>query len=256
MIHHMHPGAKVGALIFAVLTAAFVQKIEFNILILIISGLVFMAAKIPRKNIGMIAGYTTVAVSIAFLTFMFTFRVGNVIWAYGPLIIRDLGLQLAAIMGIRIFSFALFMLTVFSTTTQRELVQGLRTLHLPFILCYIISLSIRFIPTVSGDLTTIREAQSSRGAPLEEMSRFQKMKRLITVSIPLLMVAFRRVELMGNALEARAFDFSTAKNRTNYFDSPMSWQAKTVLFTAIAIFVFVVVMRFGFGWFQTFPGYL
>ncbi|MBP5373042.1 MAG: energy-coupling factor transporter transmembrane protein EcfT, partial [Clostridia bacterium] len=81
-------------------------------------------------------------------------------------------------------------------------------------LALIMSIALRFIPTLMEETERIINAQKARGADFESGNIFKRVKALLPVLIPLLVSAFRRADELGDAMDARCY--SGSKNRTKY----------------------------------------
>jgi len=113
---------------------------------------------------------------------------------------------------LRLLVLILNSIVLMAITSESELIEGLRKLRIPYVICFILMMAIRFIPTLASDMTMIREAQMSRGTEFEKGSLMDRGRKLAALVIPLLVVSFRRVEVIGTGLEARAFNpFGSAK---------------------------------------------
>ena len=108
------------------------------------------------------------------------------------------------------------------TTTPVALTDGIEALLKPLKLikfpvhelALIMSIALRFIPTLMEETERIISAQKSRGADFESGNLLKRAKSLIPVLIPLITGAFRRAEELGDAMDARCYNGS--KNRTKY----------------------------------------
>lgn len=108
------------------------------------------------------------------------------------------------------------------TTTPVNLTDGIESLLKPLAvikfpvheLALIMSIALRFIPTLAGETDRIINAQKARGADFESGNVFKRIKATIPVLIPLLISAFRRADELGDAMDARCY--SGSKTRTKY----------------------------------------
>ncbi len=108
------------------------------------------------------------------------------------------------------------------TTTPVSLTDGLESLLSPLKairfpvheLALIMSIALRFIPTLIDETNRIISAQKARGADFESGNIIKRVKAIIPILIPLLISAFRRAEELGDAMDARCY--SNSKNRTKY----------------------------------------
>ena len=133
------------------------------------------------------------------------------------------------------FVFRLFFLVMGSalltlTTTPVELTDGIESLLTPLKwvrfpvheLALIMSIALRFIPTLIDETNRIISAQKARGADFESGNIFKRIKAIVPILIPLLISAFRRAEELGDAMDARCY--SGSKNRTKYKKLKFSWR--------------------------------
>jgi energy-coupling factor transport system permease protein len=86
----------------------------------------------------------------------------------------------------------------------------------------IMSIALRFIPTLLDETDRIIKAQKARGADFESGSLFKRAKALVPVLIPLLISSFRRADELADAMDARCY--SGSKNRTKYKKMRLSWR--------------------------------
>ena len=108
------------------------------------------------------------------------------------------------------------------TTTPVRLTDGIESLLTPLKwvrfpvheLALIMSIALRFIPTLIEETNRIISAQKARGADFESGNLFKRVKAVVPILVPLLISAFRRAEELGDAMDARCY--SGYKNRTKY----------------------------------------
>jgi energy-coupling factor transport system permease protein len=127
-------------------------------------------------------------------------------------------------------------------TSESELVEGMRKLRMPYVICFIFMLAIRFFPTLASDLTMIREAQMSRGTNFEKGSLLERGRKLAAVLIPLMVVSFKRVEVISTGLEARAFNPFGMSKRTYFRQTPT--RLRDIILITIALAAIVGVFAY------------
>lgn len=135
------------------------------------------------------------------------------------------------------------------TTTPVELTDGIESLLTPLKwvrfpvheLALIMSIALRFIPTLIDETNRIIAAQKARGADFESGNIFKRIKAIVPVLIPLLISAFRRAEELGDAMDARCY--SAAKNRTKYKKLKFGWRDIVIFFTFAALITGVVLFN-------------
>ena len=114
------------------------------------------------------------------------------------------------------WQFALLVLSasiLTATTTPTELVTGMERLLRPLArigvpshdLATMVSLAMRFVPTLLGEMDRIKEAQASRGASLTSGGIAGRTRTAVSLAIPVIMGSFRRADHLAVAMEARAF---------------------------------------------------
>ena len=92
-----------------------------------------------------------------------------------------------------------------------------------------ISIALRFIPTILGEVDRIMKAQSSRGVDFKHGRISSRMKAIVSLVIPLFISAFQRSEELADAMEARGYD--PKQKRTRY---------RTLSFHFSDLFVFIL----------------
>ena len=146
----------------------------------------------------------------------------NVFLEWSVFAVTDKSLIFATFMALRLvyLIFGSSLLTL--TTTPVSLTDGIESLLTPLKwvrfpvheLALIMSIALRFIPTLMEETERIINAQKARGADFESGNIFKRVKALLPVLIPLLVSAFRRADELGDAMDARCY--SGSKNRTKY----------------------------------------
>lgn len=130
--------------------------------------------------------------------------------------------------------------TVLTATTKpleltlgiEDLLAPLRVFHVPaHQFAMMISIALRFIPTLIEETQRIMKAQASRGVDLEEGKLMEKIKAMISLIVPLFVSAFQRAEDLANAMEARGY--IPERRRTRYHQLKMkSYDYLMLLVTA------------------------
>ena len=116
------------------------------------------------------------------------------------------------------------------TTSPVEIADGIESLLYPLKwikfpvheFALIMSIALRFIPTLLEETDRIIKAQKARGSDFENGNIFKRAKALIPVLIPLLISSFRRADELADAMDARCY--SGSKNRTKYKKMTLSWR--------------------------------
>ena len=172
---------------------------------------------------------------------------GTPLWEGG--FITDQGVKNAIYIVLRITLIVLGASLLTLTTSPVEIADGIESLLYPlkFIkfpvheFALIMSIALRFIPTLLDETDRIIKAQKARGADFESGNIFKRAKALIPVLIPLLISSFRRADELADAMDARCY--SGSKNRTKYKKMKMTYRDLIgVIFTA-GLIVGVVMLN-------------
>ncbi|MCD7845024.1 MAG: energy-coupling factor transporter transmembrane protein EcfT [Oscillospiraceae bacterium] len=131
------------------------------------------------------------------------------------------GLKNAVVMVVRVMLLVsgTFMLTY--TTSPLSITDGLerllsplKKLHVPvYELSLMMSIALRFIPTLIEETDRIMSAQKARGADLETGSLVERAKALLPLLIPLFVSAFRRADELALAMECRCYNGGEGRTR-------------------------------------------
>jgi len=135
------------------------------------------------------------------------------------------------------------------TTTPVNLTDGIESLLRPLAyikfpvheLALIMSIALRFIPTLADETDRIIQAQKARGADFESRNPISRVKALIPILIPLLVSAFRRADELGNAMDARCY--SGSKTRTKYKKLTLTYRDGLATLLTVCLIVGVVVLN-------------
>ena len=132
---------------------------------------------------------------------------------WGFLHISDVGLRNAIFMVLRIMLLIMgtFLMTyttspIALTDGLESLLNGLKRFRVPVHeLAMMMSIALRFIPTLIEETDKIMSAQKARGADFESGNLIQKAKALIPILVPLFISAFRRADELATAMECRCY---------------------------------------------------
>lgn len=139
--------------------------------------------------------------------------------------ISTFGITLALFITIKIFSTILIVTILTSTTSSLELTYGFNELLFPLTylkipineLAMILTLSIRFIPSLLEESHRVLKAQASRGIDIQKGKFKDKIKALISLLIPMFAISFRKSDELSNAMEARAYNPRVERSRYRNF---------------------------------------
>ena len=158
-------------------------------------------------------------------------------------VLSDLAVYRTLLIMIRIYVMILATTILTATTRPTALTRSIEDLLLPLkllfvpihIIAMIISIALRFIPTLLEEAQRIMKAQASRGVDFKNGNIKSKTKATITLIVPLFVTAFAKAEDLGNAMETRGYD--PYEKRTRYRAYPLKF-----LDVAIALFIIGLIV--------------
>ena len=171
-----------------------------------------LLSKIPVKFI--LRGIRPLLVIIILtLSLHFFMTEGRVIFKIGFLKVTYEGLTRGLMMGLRLVLLVLGTSILTLTTSPILLTDGIESLMTPLKklgfpaheLAMMMTIALRFIPTLLEETDKIMKAQMARGADFESGNIFQRAKSLVPILIPLFVNAFRRADDLAIAMEARGY---------------------------------------------------
>ena len=169
---------------------------------------------------------------------------GNVLFQFGFIRITDQGVFYAIVMAVRIICLIAGTTLLTYTTSPIVLTDGLERLmeplgklHVPVHeISMMMTIALRFIPTLLEETDKIMSAQKARGADLETGGILKRAKALIPILIPLFVSAFRRAEELALAMECRCYRGGEGRTRMKQLHlSSLDWISTgvvTVVFAA------------------------
>ncbi|MDT8284437.1 MAG: energy-coupling factor transporter transmembrane component T [Thermovirgaceae bacterium] len=225
-IHSLDPRSKIIATIVC-LTGVFLVREPYGFLSW---GLFFVlmvsVSRLPGSLI--ISSSRPVWILIAFTSVIHLFFTKGVpVFSWGFLEITREGLEMAVRMGLRLLMLVLFAGFLTLTTSPTELADGLESLFSPLKrfgfpaheLAMMMTIALRFIPTLLNETERIMKAQIARGADLDRGGPLRRLRAFIPVLVPLFVIVFQRADDLATAMEAR--NYTGGEGRTRMY--PLRW---------------------------------
>ncbi|MDP1808849.1 MAG: energy-coupling factor transporter transmembrane component T [Actinomycetota bacterium] len=219
-LHTLDPRVKL-LLMLALVTAIFFIN---NLAVMVAAGLLVpvlaTVAKVPYSWV--IRGLRPL-LFILILTFFIHvfFTPGARLAAIGPLTATRAGLRNGAFYSLRLGLVVLFSSFVTLTTTPVQLTDAIESIFGPLKkfrlpvheVALMMTIALRFIPTLLSEAETIMQAQKARGADFESGHIFKRAKSFVPLLIPLFISAFRRADELALAMEARGYAGGEGRTR-------------------------------------------
>ena len=211
--HKLDPRTKILLVVFYIIALFCAKSILTYALMALVLAVCVHVSKVGVK--ALVRGLKPVLFIIVFtgiLNLFFTPGNWNLV-EFGPLHISDLGLRNAIFMVLRVMLLIMgtFLMTyttspISLTDGLERLLNGLKRFRVPVHeLAMMMSIALRFIPTLIEETDKIMSAQKARGADFESGNLMQKAKALIPILVPLFISAFRRADELATAMECRCY---------------------------------------------------
>lgn len=177
---------------------------------------------------------------------------GEPVFEWKFISISERGIVTAVLMCVRIISLIAGTSLLTYTTTPIALTDGLERLMKPLTkikvpvheLSMMMTIALRFIPTLIDETGRIIAAQKARGADMDSGNAIQKAKALVPVLIPLFVSAFRRADELALAMECRCYRGGEGRTRLKQLSiSARDWAA--AVFMAAALAGVILLNKFG-----------
>ena len=252
VVHRMDPRMKLILTIFYIVIL-FVVSNPFGFIpsILFLMG-AYMVSRIPLKMIA--KSIKPILPIILFTSILNLFFISgeSVIFEIGPIHMTWQGVYTAVRMALRLVlliagtSLMTYTTSPISLTDAIERLLGpLKVVHFPVHeLAMMMSIALRFIPTLIEETEKIIAAQKARGADFESGSLIQRARAMVPILVPLFISAFRRADELAIAMECRLYRGDVGRTRMKQMKfgrvDVLAGTVSAVLFAAI-----IVISRFG-----------
>lgn len=263
VLHRMDPRAKVLASLLYIVASFFCKNFFSFVLLLLSAVLLILISRIPLK---------IVLRSIRALIFIMAFTaIINIFWVSDPdtaplfqwkfIAIYQKGLYHALFILVRIISMIIGTSIFLTYTTSpialtdaiEQLLKPLSYLHVPVhTFAMMMTIALRFIPTIVDETDKIMSAQKARGADFTSGSLKARAKALIPVIVPLFASAFRRADELATAMECRCYHGGEGRTRLRV----LKYHARDILmlclvFCLIALLITINILGARYGWLYT-----
>lgn len=221
-VHSLDARIKITATIVYIVALFIVDNFYGFIISAVALGAVIAVSKVPLRFI--LRGLKPVFIIIIFTFVLNLFMVkGDVIWSLGFLHITRQGVRTAVFLGIRLVLLIIGSSMLTLTTKPISLTDGIEKLLSPMKkigvpaheLAMMMTIALRFIPTLLEETDKIMKAQQARGADFESGNLIRRAKSLIPILVPLFISAFRIASELAMAMEARCYRGDEGRTRMN-----------------------------------------
>lgn len=239
IIHRLDPRSKLLAMFLFILIIFWANNLVTNLIML-----TFTILSISLSGLGIgfiIRGLRSMFGLILFTTVfqMLFVQGGTILFQFGLIRVTDYSMAQAGLILMRFVLILSFSTLLTLTTTPLSLADAVEALLKPLKLIKVpvheiglmLSLSLRFVPTLMDDTSRIMNAQRARGVDFDEGSIVQKIKAIIPILIPLFASSFKRADALAIAMEARGYQGGDGRSKYRQ----LKWQLKDTLAILVLI---------------------
>jgi energy-coupling factor transport system permease protein len=245
LIHRLDPRSKLIFVFLFVILIFFAHSFATYLWLFILIMTIVQLSHI--KTWFLIKGLTPIWIFLifTFIMHLFVTKGGVRIFELGFVSIDTHGILEGIYIVLRLM-FIMMISTVMTLTTSpidltdafEKLLYPLKLVKIPVHqLSMMMSIALRFIPTLMNELDKIILAQKSRGSELSSGTLMNRIKAFIPLLIPLFISAFQRAEDLAIAMEVRGYDANT--ERTSYRE--LQWKLKDTIVVLLIIPIAVVL---------------
>ena len=243
--HRADPRTKIVLVMLFIFTLFFVRSWPSYGIMALYLAVVIANSKIAPKLI--FRGLKPLIVIIAFTgIFNLFYTPGRELVSLGPVTVTWEGVETALFLIMRIVLLVIGSSMLTYTTAPIDLTDGLerllsplRRVHVPVHeLAMMMSIALRFIPTLIEETDKIMSAQKARGADFESGNIIQKAKALIPILVPLFISAFRRADELATAMECRCYHGGEGRTKLHV----LQYERRDYIALTIGVLVLAAVL--------------
>ena len=251
IVHEMDPRAKISAMLL-MMVAIFIPAGYLGYAIIGVA-VVLMATMAKLKINFLWRAMKPMLFMLSFLLVinLLVIRTGDVLISIGGWHIYSDAIFQTLYIVIRLALMVMITTILTATTKPLELTLGIEDLLKPFKVVHVpaheiammISIALRFIPTLIEETQRIMKAQASRGVDMENGTLMEKVKAILSLIVPLFVSAFQRAEELAYAMEARGY--IPNRRRTRYKKLQMHGKDFVLLafsFAILGIMIFLSIV--------------
>lgn len=247
-LHQLDPRCKIIATLIVIVAVFLAESLPAYGLITVFILLCFFISHLPLKLILKSLKPLWVIIILTMGIHVFTTS-GTVIWQWGILHITWEGIRQGALMTARLIYLIVFSSLLTYTTSPIVLTDGIEHLLNPFRrvgvpaheLAMMMTIALRFIPTLLEETDRIMKAQTARGANFTSGSIMQRGRNMIPLLVPLFVSAFRRADDLATAMEARCY--RGGEGRTRMHELAYTFRDTIAMIVVIGLTAVLVAMR-------------
>ncbi len=250
LLHRLNPRFKLLSLLLLLAALFLLQSFTVLGAYLLFFAFLTAVAGVPFRYL--LRGMRPIMYIVVFTLIIFFFftKGGVVLLRVGPVTVESVGVLEGLFVVTRLVGLVMATLLVTLTTTPLSLTHGLEFFLKPFKyigfpvaeIALIMTIALRFIPTLMEESQRLMRAQMARGADFETGNLFRKARSLTPLIVPLFVSGFRRADELAVAMEARGYRIGATRTRMREDTVALrDWAALTFALALLAAAIFTSI---------------
>ncbi len=249
-IHRMDPRAKILLSILYIVKVFLCVSFYSYLAVFLFLAILILVARVPLRSVlKSVKAILFLVMLTAAINILF-YREGSPLLQFWVIRITDEGLIFSAKMALRLLFLVIGTTLVTLTTTPMNLTDGMESLMSPLKVvkfpvhdvAIIMSIALRFIPSLMEEIDKIIMAQKARGAAFDSGGLIARAKALLPILIPLFVSAFRRADELALALDARCYN--ATPNRTKMKELKFGYRDLVASVACLLFMGVIILLRF------------
>ncbi|OZG66366.1 cobalt ABC transporter [Bifidobacterium hapali] len=221
IVTQLDPRAKMVTFLVLMFTAFAINTPAQLALGAIMVGAIIAAGRLnPLRLLASVHMFLAMFIVMGALNIFFV-RTGNTLIQLGPIPITDDGITIAILYALRFALVIILGAILMQTTTPTELTDGFGSLLSPLRhlgmhtqeIALVMSLALRFLPTLGAEAKAIADAQAARGGSIETGSLTARLQAMTALCVPMFAGAIRHADNLSLALDARCYEEGIHRTR-------------------------------------------
>ncbi|MBC8015034.1 MAG: energy-coupling factor transporter transmembrane protein EcfT [Sporomusaceae bacterium] len=247
VIHQLDPRTKIISTILFISSIFLAENYQAYSIIAVFVGIIIGLAGIPVRMIVRSLKPLWIIIMLTLFIHILT-TPGAIIYSIGPMTVTEEGLRQGLMMSLRLLFLIVISSLLTFTTSPVVLTDGIERLLGPFKkiglpaheLAMMMTIALRFIPTLLEETDRIMKAQMARGADFTSGNILRRARNMIPLLVPLFISAFRRADELATAMEARCYRGGDHRTRMKQLKIAMrDWVAYGILLVLIGVLILV-----------------
>jgi energy-coupling factor transport system permease protein len=212
-IHNLDPRMKILLALALIVVVFLVESLFGFILLAAFIALVTILARVGARSVLRSLRPLLFIIIFTFILNMFFYNGQTVLGQWGAIRLTGEGIYRAVLIVLRL-TFLIFSTSLLTlTTSPMQLTDGMESLMKPLNkikfpvheMAMMMSIALRFIPTLAEETDRIMKAQTARGAEFDSGNLIKRAKNMVPLLVPLFISAFKRADELALAMESRCY---------------------------------------------------